>query len=477
MKDNQNNIPDIDNSDVTVPNNTDNNTNSTFEDNNTEIPKATEDNPINEIKAEETNEEPPINSEEQTTEPQKEQYAFEWNYTTLTPSSSKPKRKKTGLIFGLIMAGVFALALTALVAAIIYGIMTGNFSLGTKNTVDYNTQINVSDNGPTDNDPLDASNESIEAFKHSTVVVLCDNSTGTGIILDDNGMIVTNHHVIEGATTITVFLYDGRNYTAKLIGSDAYNDIAVIKITAPNLVPAVFANSDDVYTSERVYAIGTPAGPEFAWSVSAGIVSHPSRELKFFNDEGKLDRSLFLIQTDALVNPGNSGGPLINTRCEVIGVVSMRLTDEYVGIGFAIPTNTALPIIASIIENYKEPIQPSSAPQLGIRGVAIKEGDKFSVSMIGIDIVTDNYYERHPDRCVLAEASGIYVVGFSEGFDVVSKLEVGDIIIGADGTTITTMDDLKNVIAGKRVGGTINLTVIRDGSELNYNVTLGKAPQ
>lgn len=492
MPDNQNNIPEQNDSNIEAPEiqentNTDQTSPATEENINTApIEEATleeatvEEAPLNEAPEEASAEEAPEEAPEEeipAEENEPSKFAYEWNYTTLTPAP-KPRKKKTGLIFGLIMGGVILISILALIATIIVGMIMGTFDLGNFN-VDYNTIINGSDNGPTVSDSVDASTESIESFKHSTVVVLCDNSTGTGIILSENGMIVTNHHVIEDATTINVYLYDGRSYSATLIGSDAYNDVAVIKINAPNLIPAVFANSEEVYTGDRVYAVGTPAGVDFAWSVTAGIVSHPYRELKFYTDDGLLERSLFLIQTDALVNPGNSGGPLVNNRCEVIGIVTMRLTDEYVGMGFAVPTNTALPIIQSIIEDYVDtPAIPSNSPQLGIMGIVVAKGEKFTMSDMGFkDIVTDEFYERHPERCYYASQAGVFVISVTEGVDAYGKLQPGDIIIKAGKTNILSMNDLKNAITSKKVGDTLALTVIRNGSQVNVSVTLGRATQ
>lgn len=408
-----------------------------------------------------------------------EEYAFQWNYDNIqeAPPSQRPRRKRTGLIFGIIASGVFVLAIIALVITILIGSKNGNFSL--KYVVD-RIKINVSDNNAAVDGSNDASSEDIEKFKNSTVVVLSDSGTGTGIILSDNGMIVTNHHVIENSKAINVYLYDGRSYPATLIGSDAYNDIAVIRINATDLSPATFANSDSTYTGQKVYAVGTPAGPEFAWSVTAGIVSSPSRELKFYNKNNELERSLFLIQTDALVNPGNSGGPLVNTDCEVMGIVTMRLSDDYVGMGFAIPTNVALPIIEDIITNYKEPskLPAAASPQLGISGIVVEKGELFMMSDMGFkDIVTEDYYNRNPDRCNKASHAGIYVLATTEGFDAATKLKVGDIIIGVDKTLVTSMEDLKGVISSKRVGDTMNVTVIRDNQPLQITVTLGKAVQ
>lgn len=413
-----------------------------------------------------------------------EQYAFEWKYENIqdTPPKAKPRRRRTGLIFGIATSGIFVLAIIALIVSVLLGVAKGSFDFNasSKPTVDLNTQINVSDKNENTQDSQDATSESIEKFKHSTVVVLGDTGTGTGIILDDNGMIVTNHHVIENCTTISVYLYDGRSFNATLIGSDAYNDIAVIKINAPNLSPATFVNSDNTYTGQRVYAVGTPAGPEFAWSVTAGIVSCPSRELKFYNDNNQLERSLNLIQTDALVNPGNSGGPLINTNCEVMGIVTMRLSDTYVGMGFAIPTNVALPIIQNIITNYKAPssLPTPASPQLGISGIVVAKGERFMMSSMGFkDIVTEDYFNRNPDSCKYATHAGIYVLGTTEGFDAAGKLLEGDIIIQAENVTITSMNDLKSVITSKRIGDTMSLIVVRNNSQIKIDVTLGKAVQ
>lgn len=431
-------------------------------------------------------EETPSDVPQEETPESKEEYAFKWNYENIQNANEyrKPRRKRAGLIFGIIASAAFVFAIIALVVAVILGTANGWFNLNASNgapSVDFNTQINVSDQVPETTPPEDdASAEIIEKFKHSTVVVICDSGTGTGIILDDNGMIVTNHHVIENSTAINVYLYDGRSYSATLIGSDAYNDIAVIKINAPDLSPATFANSDNTYTGQKVYAVGTPAGPEFAWSVSAGIVSHPSRELKFYNDQGQLERSLFLIQTDALVNPGNSGGPLVNANCEVMGIVTMRLSDDYVGMGFAIPTNVALPIIENIIKNYKAPskLPTSSAPQLGISGIVVEKGELFMMSDMGFkDIVTEDYYNRNPDRCKKATHAGIYVLATTEGFDAASKLQVGDIIIAADKVTVTSMESLKNVITSKKVGDTMSVTVVRNNQQIKIDVVLGKAVQ
>ena len=412
-----------------------------------------------------------------------ETYAFEWNYTTINenPPTAKPRKKKTGLIFGLVASGVFLVAILALVAAVILGSKNGSFNASTSNnapTVDFNTQINVSDGTEIgeDKEP-EATPNLIEQFKNSTVVVYCDSGTGTGIILDDNGMIVTNYHVVEDATSINVYLYDGRSYSATYIGGDEYNDIAVIKISADNLVPATFADSSSAYVGQKVYAVGTPAGLDFAWSVSAGIVSHPYRELKFHTDDGLLERSLFLIQTDALVNPGNSGGPLVNANCEVLGIVTIRLSDTYVGMGFAIPTNVALPIIEKIITGYKEPSKiPSNTPQLGIKGIVVEKDELFIMTSMGFkELVTEDYYKRYPDRCQKAAVAGIYVLEVTEGFDAAGKLKAGDIIIGADGKPVNTMDGLKSAITRKSVGDTLKITVERNGQQYTYDIVLGKA--
>ena len=161
----------------------------------------------------------------------------------------------------------------------------------------------------------------------------------------------SNYHVVSDKKALTVILRESKKeYSATLVGYDGRMDIAVLKIQASDLPVAAFAASNAVRYGERVYAIGAPTGADYGWSVTHGVVSCPNRELKVYDEKGKLEKTLTAIQTDAAVNHGNSGGPLINVRGEVIGIVTLRHS-KGTGMGFAIPADEALEIAVKRIEN------------------------------------------------------------------------------------------------------------------------------
>lgn len=173
-----------------------------------------------------------------------------------------------------------------------------------------------------------------------------EQSQGSGIILSEDGYIVTNQHVIDGATSVKVVLNDGSEYNASVVGEDEKTDLAVLKIEATGLTPAEFGNSDQMQIGEQVIAVGNPGGLELAGSVTVGYVSAVNRPITTSNG-GTID----CIQTDAAINPGNSGGALVNTYGQVIGINSQKIAaTEYEGIGFAISINEAQPIINDLIQ-------------------------------------------------------------------------------------------------------------------------------
>ena len=172
---------------------------------------------------------------------------------------------------------------------------------------------------------------------------------GSGFILSEDGYIATNNHVVSGATKITVVLNDGTEYEAELVGADSITDVAVVKIDAEGLPVMERGNSDDAEIGDLVVAIGTPASIELAGTVTDGIISAVDRKIDITDDYGRVVKTMTLIQTNAVINPGNSGGPLINSRGQVIGINTLKLTDEYEGIGFAIPINGAISIMNQLI--------------------------------------------------------------------------------------------------------------------------------
>ena len=295
----------------------------------------------------------------------------------------------------------------------------------------------------------------MEQAKHSVVVIEVrteeGGGTGTGIIMTTDGYIATNHHVIEDATRIKVTFYDGSVLYAETVGSSEMDDLAVIKVDGFNLPAATFAHSDDCFVGQTVYAIGTPAGADFGWTTTKGIISYKDREVKIYNDDdGTLEKKLRLLQTDAMVNPGNSGGPLVNARGEVVGVVSMKLADGYEGIGFAIPSDGAVEILEAIMEfGNADNINSSlhhKRPMLGITGVYVDGGEYYLPNETGVKRLTEEEladYDKseliHPD------VSGIYIMGFADGMDAASKMEVGDIVTAAKSKDTGEMEEIESM--------------------------------
>lgn len=274
-------------------------------------------------------------------------------------------------------------------------------------------------------------------------------ATGTGIIISQDGYIITNAHVVRSngvnAKAVNVILDDKSEYSAQIIGCDSKTDLAVLKIEKTGLTAAEFGDSDDLEVGELAIAIGNPLGLQLSGSVSHGIISALNREITIE------DTVMNLIQTDAAINPGNSGGPLVNCYGQVIGINSAKISMEEVeGIGFAIPIDSAIPIVNDLINNG----YVTGRPQIGITGQDISS-------------IESRYYGL---------PQGI-LVRFVEADSGASKsgIQVGDIIISADGTDISTMSEL-NIIKDKfKPGDTISMTIYRNGVTNSLQVTLTEA--
>ena len=278
-----------------------------------------------------------------------------------------------------------------------------------------------------------------------------EQSQGSGIIISADGYIVTNEHVISGATSIKVVLQDDSEYNATLVGSDERTDLAVLKIDATGLTPAEFGNSDQMQIGEQVIAIGNPGGLELAGTVTVGYVSAVNRSITTTNGN-----TVNCIQTDAAINPGNSGGALVNTYGQVIGINSQKIAaTDYEGIGFAISINEAQPIINDLIQyGY-------------VRGRVV-----MGITMQMIDQTYAAIYGYQP---------GIGVVSGEAGSPAEEAgLVAGDIITAIDGQSITTQEELNSLLEQYSPGDTITLTVYRqsvrgDGQELSMELTFAEA--
>ena len=272
-----------------------------------------------------------------------------------------------------------------------------------------------------------------------------EQSLGSGVIVSKEGVIVTNHHVIDGATGIRVTLHDGREFEVEMMGTDPRSDIAVLKITdkKPKVSPIAFGNSDTLRLAETVLAIGNPFG--VGQTVTKGIVSAKGRA-----NVGIVDYEDF-IQTDAAINPGNSGGALVSTRGELVGINTAIVSrgGGNQGVGFAIPSNMVESIMESLIE--------TGTVERGWLGVRIQDVDQDLASALGIENV-----------------SGVliaYVEPESPASD--AGLKAGDLISKVDGEAIESTGGLRNAIAGETAGTKIKLDISRNGKAKQIKVTLG----
>ncbi len=402
---------------------------------------------------------------------------YRWTYADQVhheKTTNKRKGHKGLWIYAMVMTGVFLVSLAMFVAVLAIGNGDGYVGSGI---------IRPGISNPADDDEAV---EGVEQAKHSVVVIEVETDkgggTGTGIIMTTDGYIATNHHVIEGANKIKVTFYDGTVMSAEMIGSSEMDDLGVIKVNGKNLPAATFADSDQCYVGQTVYAIGTPAGPDFGWTTTKGIISYKNREVKIYDDsDGSLQKKLRLLQMDTTVNPGNSGGPLINTNGEVVGVVSMKLSDGYEGIGFAIPSDGAVEILEAIMKyGNADNINSSLShkrPMLGITGVYVMEDAYYLPTADGVQqIFEDELKDYAMDDLIHPAVSGIYVMGFSDGMDAAVKMEVGDIITAAEGEEIESMNELMNIINEYYAGDTITLTVYRDSAHVSVDIVLSAKP-
>ena len=273
-------------------------------------------------------------------------------------------------------------------------------------------------------------------------------STGTGVVLTKDGYIVTNAHVVDGAGSINVLLTDDRVLPAVIIGSDEISDLAVLQVQAQDLIPAQFGDSAQLQIGDTVAAIGDPLGVKFRGTYTDGIVSAINRDVDM---DG---RTMTLIQTNAALNSGNSGGPLINCYGQVIGINTMKIgafTDSagVEGIGFAIPSVTVKDIVDQLIlQGYV-----SGRPTLGIEGEALS--------------AFYQHYYRMP--------SGLYITHVAPGSDAYEKgIEDGDMLLSVDNQRITTMDELKALLYDRQVGDVVEAIIYRSGERYRVALTLSE---
>ena len=289
---------------------------------------------------------------------------------------------------------------------------------------------------------------------------------GSGFVFDKKGHIITNAHVVEGATKVVVTFLDGRSYNADIIGVDAFTDVAVIKVNADLslLHPLSLGDSSNLQVGEPIAAIGNPFG--LSGSMTSGIVSQLGRLLPSGAGYSIPD----VIQTDAAINPGNSGGPLLNMRGEIVGINTaiQSATGEFTGVGFAVPSQTVAKIVPSLIQDgeYKHPwigisgrdIDPDLAKILGLND---------AVGFLVVTVIPDSP----------ASKAGLHGSENIEEVDGIPYTIGGDIILSVDGVEVRKISDiLIHLQRGKSVGDEMVLEILRDGRTTNFVIVLGERP-
>ena len=377
------------------------------------------------------------------------------------PHTPKNKKHSRGLALGL--CGVAAACLLFAGGAVV-----GNMAFGGNANSDSGTSASASDSAPTlqinSKPESDSSNSSdnydtadgmagediYKKVNPSVVSVISTTAEGTGsgsgVIMSKDGYIITNNHVVDGAHSVSVQLSDGTSLDAEIIGTDEQTDLAVIKVTpTSDLTAAEFGDSDELEPGEYAYAIGSPGGVQFANTITGGRISAINRDLTVN------DRVMTLIQTDASINNGNSGGALINKYGQVVGITSAKLSGNAFGsatvegMGFAIPINTAKDIVDELIQNG----YVSGRPSIGITGQNVESAD--------------------------GKVSGVQVYSIDSRAKAASEgLQVGDVITAVDGTPTPDMDKVNELKQDKKAGDKLTLSVYRisTGKTLNITITL-----
>lgn len=408
------------------------------------------------------------------------------------PSGRPRKKKHTGLLVVLVVLALFTGAASFAVNVLGLRVDVGQSSLtlgfGEQKTQTQQTQLQAQQTQPVEPMEEPSASQPVPSTEetHDSVLAICESpqsvenrpaqeenalslqaiyekvypsvasiscvsqqssSTGTGIVMSEDGYVITNYHVVEGAQEIVVLLGESDRYAAELVGGDDTTDLAVLKVEAKNLTPAEFGDTDMLRVGDLVVAIGDPLGTELRGTMTDGIVSAINRDLNLSG------RQMTLIQTNAALNAGNSGGPLINCYGQVIGINTMKMSSysstssTVEGLGFAIPITSAKPIIDELIaQGYV-----SGRPAVGIQGQAVS--------------LNAQVFWHYP--------SGVVITGILSESDAAQKgLAKDDIIVRFNGTGISSLNDLVTAKNDLVSGDTVELTIYRGGSYYTVDVVL-----
>ncbi len=420
---------------------------------------------------------PPIGEEpvKEQSEPQisRSEYAYNWRSGESAAPTEKRKHASVAIPVLCVVCAVLAIALMATVGTLAF-VLSGR-----------ETPANV--NG--------SIADIVDMCYDHTVVIQTRRTNdqgekeypiGTGIVLTENGYIATNSHVIKAAENITVTTYEGKTYSGKVIADDPAKDIALVKLSldeGESLKTARIGDYDDIRVGDRVFAIGTPYSPSFAYTVSVGHVSHRERMMSTYGGG-----AVTMVQIDVPVNHGNSGGPLINERGEVIGIVTLKLNESYEGINFAIPISEHMNFFNSAID------ADMAKPQLGVTGVSV-EADAYyyindrSASRVYLDDTgyylketsySSKYYlsEDESQSVRYAKDSGFMILGITENSDANGKLSIYDIVTEFDGVKLLNdaendpYDTVVGILGTKKASDEVKVKYLREGIESEVTLAL-----
>lgn len=349
----------------------------------------------------------------------------------------------------MVLAGLIAaLGLGAGAGAVAYAVLSDESTTVVRQVTVNDSETAATTDGLSIGDIYERSQKAVvEITASATQFSGSQSAQGSGFVFDEDGHIITNQHVVEGASSISVRFWDGSSRTARLVGTDPSTDLAVIDVNAPAsfLEPLRLGDSSDVDVGDGVVAMGSPFGLE--GTVTSGIVSALHRQMTAPNNFTITDS----IQTDAAINHGNSGGPLLNLQGQVVGINSAG-SDSAQSIGFAIAIDSAKDTIQQAIDS---PLAPSG--YLGVQTESVSAAMAYQLN--------------------LKVDQGAYVVATTDGSGAADAgIQSGDVIVSVDGSAVTTAEDLGKIMSGLQPGTTVTVVVDRAGQEQSFDVVLGSRP-
>ena len=391
---------------------------------------------------------PQSNQKEQSTPAD---YRYRWRYDEQVAYNTKRKKKtnRSGvLLYAFVTAAVFLLCFAMLAGMLIW------YSPTTQES---------GDQAPTPSTDILTTAQVSEQITPTTVLVYASNASGysygTGFFLTSDGYIATNYHVVQNGSQFAVALYSdpSRQIEAELVGYRRNEDLAVLKIKGKGYPVPKIGDSDALQVGEPAIAVGNPSGEDGAWSTTQGVVSALRRQVSVTIGSSVVD--LFMIQTDAALNPGNSGGPLCNNRGEIIGIVTRKLNDNE-GISYALPINGCIKILNAIVKNgHAENVTVDFSrvrPLLGVSCVEVKKGDPYTYN----------------DQVYYAATTGVVVINVNAGSYSDGYLKVHDIVVALNGTKVSTVAEITKLLYDCPIGSTIQMKVLRNGEEIVVSIPL-----